>query len=487
MKSNVLECQAEASITRMALNTAIILLNSISIGTSVSYSIAAVEMYPDTKSYIPIPLDEDQVSWIGKYFVICIPYIHYKMYLTVSIMQISFMTFILLSGFLNEYFGRKKTILLGQFIILTGWFLVYFTKSYQLLVVARFLMGIGVGTCYPTTYLYLSEIALVRYRGSVSIMNTVTVNLAFVYMVVLVLSFNFDGLILMAALPGFLFMMVWPVLPESPIWLLKKKCNEKAEKSLISLRGPNYSLKAEIDEISEVLDTDESEVSDIKDKIEQLKSPNVFKPLCMMTILFILQPLSGGDTITFYSLDIFTQADISVADEYILSILLNCAFLLGYIVSVFTMPYFPRRVLFLTSCVSMSIFMALIGCSFKDDLIPYEYKSVLLPVSVTLAAVSYGIGLGPVLASLLGEVFPQSVKSVASSVGLSARNITIFFLLKSFPDLVGCIGLHLLFWAHACILILTAFLAFFIMPETHGKTLTELSNLYEKKEENSKM
>ena len=65
--------------------------------------------------------------------------------------------------------------------------------------------------------------------------------------------------------------------------------------------------------------------------------------------------------------------------------------------------------------------------------------------------------------------------------------VVIFFLLKSFPDFVGCIGLHMLFWAHACILILTAFLAFFIMPETHGKTLTELSNLYEKKEEKSKL
>ena len=403
-------------------------------------------------------------------------------------MQISFMTFILLSGFLNEYLGRKKTLLMGQFVILKGWFLVYFTKSYQLLVVARFLMGIGVGTCYPTTYLYLSEIALVRYRGSVSIMNTVTVNLAFVYMVVLVLCFKFDGLILMAALPGFLFLMVWPVLPESPIWLLKRKCNEKAENSLTSLRGPNYSLKAELDEISEILNKEVSEeVSNFKDKIEKLKSPNVFKPLCMMTILFVLQPLSGGDTITFYSLDIFNQADISGVDEYILSILLNCAFLLGYIVSVFTMPYFPRRVLFLTSCSSMAIFMALIGCSFQDDFLPHQYKSVLLPVSVALAAVSYGIGLGPVLASLLGEVFPQSVKSVASSVGLSARNVTIFFLLKSFPDLVGCIGLDVLFWAHACILILTAFLAFLIMPETHGKTLTELSNLYEKKEEKSKL
>ena len=161
-------------------------------------------MYSDINSYIDTPLDTDEISWV------------------VSIMQISFMCFILSSGFLNEIFGRKKTLLLGQFVILKGWFLVYFTKSYQLLVFARFIMGIGVGICYPTTYLYLSEIALVKYRGSVSIMNTVTVNIAFVYMVVLVLFTNFDLLILMSALPGLVFLLVWGTLPESPIWLLKR-------------------------------------------------------------------------------------------------------------------------------------------------------------------------------------------------------------------------------------------------------------------------
>ena len=161
-------------------------------------------MYSNTNSYIDTPLDTDEISWV------------------VSIMQISFMCFILSSGFLNEILGRKKTLLLGQFVILKGWFLVYFTKSYQLLVFARFLMGIGVGICYPTTYLYLSEIALVKYRGSVSIMNTVTVNIAFVYMVVLVLFTNFDLLILMSALPGLVFLLVWGTLPESPIWLLKR-------------------------------------------------------------------------------------------------------------------------------------------------------------------------------------------------------------------------------------------------------------------------
>ena len=80
----------------------IIILNSFSIGTSVSYSIAAVVMYSDAKSYIVTPLNPDQLSWV------------------VSIMKISFMCFILSSGFFNELLGRKKTLLIGQFIIIKG-------------------------------------------------------------------------------------------------------------------------------------------------------------------------------------------------------------------------------------------------------------------------------------------------------------------------------------------------------------------------------
>ena len=59
--------------------------------------------------------------------------------------------------------------------------------------------------------------------------------------------------------------------------------------------------------------------------------------------------------------------------------------------------------------------------------------------------------------------------------------MTVFLLLKSFPSLVNFYGLNVLFWIHSGICIFASILAFLILPETQGKTLTELANIYEKK------
>ena len=62
------------------------------------------------------------------------------------------------------------------------------------------------------------------------------------------------------------------------------------------------------------------------------------------------------------------------------------------------------------------------------------------------------------------------------------RFIVVFILVKIFPRSVSIIGLHGVFWVHAGISILVCILAMFIMPETQGKTLTEISKMFEKKE-----
>ena len=62
------------------------------------------------------------------------------------------------------------------------------------------------------------------------------------------------------------------------------------------------------------------------------------------------------------------------------------------------------------------------------------------------------------------------------------RFIVVFILVKIFPRSVSIIGLHGVFWVHAGISILVCILALFIMPETQGKTLTEISKMFEKKE-----
>ena len=50
-----------------------------------------------------------------------------------------------------------------------------------------------------------------------------------------------------------------------------------------------------------------------------------------------------------------------------------------------------------------------------------------------------------------------------------------------FPFVVGALGLPMVFWIHSGICVALSLLAAAILPETQGLTLTELSNLYEKK------
>ena len=165
---DILELQKEASIFRMVskkfkirnpdlgiqysyfqiLPMSIILVNSISTGTSIAFSTTAAVVYRDINvTTLDRVLDDNEISWL------------------MSIMQISMMIFVLLSGFVNDALGRKKSLILGQIIILIGWVSMYLAPTFSILISGRFFMGVGTGIVYPINCLYLSEIALVRYPG----------------------------------------------------------------------------------------------------------------------------------------------------------------------------------------------------------------------------------------------------------------------------------------------------------------------------------
>ena len=69
----------------------------------------------------------------------------------------------MISVFITDYLGRKKSLILGQVFILVGWIVLYFAPKFSILILGRCLMGLGAGIIYPVTTLYLSEISLVCF------------------------------------------------------------------------------------------------------------------------------------------------------------------------------------------------------------------------------------------------------------------------------------------------------------------------------------
>ena len=136
---------------------------------------------------------------------------------------------------------------------------------------------------------------------------------------------------------------------------------------MLALRGPQYVMATELDEIKSILacSTDEDEVNlsgveKIKLKAREMSSRAVLLPILVMLLMLTLQPMSGSDTVSFYSLDIFRRANVKM-NNYVLSILVNSGFTLGYLFSAMIMTRVGRKLQFISSGLFMAVSLATLG------------------------------------------------------------------------------------------------------------------------------
>ena len=328
--------------------------------------------------------------------------------------------------------------------------------------------------------MYLSEISLIRHRGVLSLINSVTYNFFCCVCLALAATLPFDWLIQISVLPSCLFLLLVSFIPESPNWLTKKGRFHEAENSLQWLRGAKYKCDEELEEMEIILKSKEN----WKANLSQLKERNIFGPVLPLMTLIFIQSFSGTIMITDYAIDVFRRADVKY-DHYVLSIMCTGFATTGYFCSTFLTTKLSRKFQFNMSGMIMAINLLLGGITFKimesgND----GFKAVgdiLLPLFVILACFGYGIGIGPIPFALLGEILPQNMKAMASALVLTTRHFSMFVLLKFFPLFATTFGLHSAFWFHTGILSLAIIFAYFAIPETRGKTLTELSVLFAKK------
>ena len=66
------------------------------------------------------------------------------------------------------------------------------------------------------------------------------------------------------------------------------------------------------------------------------------------------QPLSGCDTVSFYSLDIFQRANVQM-NNHMLSIFVTSGFTIGYIISAMIMTRVSRKLQFISSALFMAL------------------------------------------------------------------------------------------------------------------------------------
>ena len=216
--------------------------------------------------------------------------LHYELmniFILVSIPWISTMIFSIAGGSIAEFIGRKPTLIFGQLCMVLGWAMVYFANHFPLTLAGRFVTGIGIGITLPVQTLHLSEIALIKMRGVLSMMNYLIMNIANIFILMVGDNYSLEMVIVMSAFPSIIFFAGAFFLPESPMWLVKKGHLLQAKQALLRLRGPDYDYSYEIEELEALVKSKED--TKCMEKLTELKSRRNMAPFLITTSFLMLQ------------------------------------------------------------------------------------------------------------------------------------------------------------------------------------------------------
>lgn len=386
----------------------------------------------------------------------------------------------ILAGFFSEKIGRKSTLLLFALPMLLSHLILAFASSPVEFYIARFMLGIGAGSVFTVVPMYVGEIAETRIRGFLGCLLGVFIafGLLFVYTIGPFVHLKTLSFILLAPLAVFLFSFGLFV-PESPYYYLTRKNEREAEISLNKLRNndPCSNLK-ELELMKEIVEESCKDCSSLSDLFN---SRSFKKGLTITSFLMVLQQGVGVTVVFNYMETIFIASGSKFSSSHstiIVGGIQTAVVVFGSLLA----DKWGRKVLLIISCGGCSLSLFLLGAYFflKDKGMDMSSLWLLPMSSLILYTVSFKFGLGSIPWTLLGELFSNKTKSLASTITTTICVGVAFTTSFIFPTMKDYIGFHFSFWLFSANGLIALLFSLYYIPETKGKNFQEILNMLEK-------
>ena len=237
----------------------------------------------------------------------------------VSIVLVGAMAGAMVGGAVADRIGRRATLVWAGAIFIAGSVLAPLSPNVWVLLVARLILGVGIGFTSVTAPVYVSELAPPQSRGMLIGLYqfALTIGIALADLVGYWLA-NQEAWRLMfaiAAVPTLFFLGVILMVPESPRWLYAHGREKDAEKVLLSYTDAAGAQQF-LSDIREGLKTA------VEQSWAALLTPAVRGSLLIAVGMTVLQQVTGINTIIYYGPHIFEAAGIATHSNSILATLL---------------------------------------------------------------------------------------------------------------------------------------------------------------------
>lgn len=333
--------------------------------------------------------------------------------------------------------------------------------------VFRFIGGLGVGASTVAVPAYISEIAPAKNRGK--LVGLYQFMLVFGILIAFISNYAFSGIgdndwrwmVGVEAFPAILYTLFILTVPKSPRWLLTKNRIDEAKIVLASI-SPEISI--------ETLQNDLNKGVGKMTASESIFLKKYRFPLTLAFLIAFFNQFSGINAFLYFAPRIFEAAGLGENTALLSSIGIGITNLLFTLLGIFLIDRLGRKQLMYYGSVGYIISLSLVAAAFI-----FNWEGIAVPIFLFLFIASHAIGQGAIIWVFISEIFPNHLRASGQAFGSSVHWVLAWLIPSSIPFLFSWIGPGPVFAFFAVMMVFQLLFVRYMMPETKGISLEELS------------
>ncbi|MCM5704238.1 sugar porter family MFS transporter [Larsenimonas salina] len=372
------------------------------------------------------------------------------------------------TGPLSDRLGRRRSIVLLGLVFVIGSVLSAVAQSVEVLILARFLLGLSAGSATQIIPVYIAEVTPPKHRGKLVVMFQLMVvfGILVAYLTGFALGDAWRWMFALGTIPAVVLMLGMIVLPESPRWLLGQGREEEALGILERVRESRQGARQELDEIKEISARPEGTWRD-------LFSDWVRPALIAGFGIAMFSQITGNNAIIYYAPTILSNAGFDENASILASIggavLLNIATVFG----VLMVDKIGRKRFLIWMVPGSIVALIVMGILFMGGA-PTSAAGQWTLVACLALYMAFNCSFGVCLWLINAEVYPLFVRGKGASVGAFSHWIFNLIVTLTTLTLINALGTSGTFWLYALISTLALVFVIRYIPETNGRSLEQI-------------
>lgn len=369
------------------------------------------------------------------------------------------------SGVLGQKIGGREALRIMAILYTISAVGCAFAWNWDVLMVGRFVGGLGIGGSSVLGPVYIAELAPAKWRGRMVglFQINVVVGILLAYLSNYIITTRNLGAMQwrwefgVAIVPSILFLIMLYGIPRSSRWLVTTNRTAEAREVLELMGSPNSAA-----ELQEIVDSIHMQAGQPQ---EPLFNGRYNKPIFLAVSIGLFNQLSGINAILYYSNYIFASAGFSSNSAALQTVGVGFVNLLATTLGMSLVDKLGRKTLLLIGALGMTVALAGVAVVFHT-----QTHGGLLVWLLVMFIIFFAISQGSVIWVYIAEVFPSRVRSKGQSVGSSSHWIMNAIIAGVFP-LIAARSQAAPFAFFAAMMLLQFIVVLLLYPETKGHSL----------------